>query len=100
MYEEQISGIFSLRCVSASTASSSDFPSEGRVHLSKSSGYIIHGSSFSSEIGSMGSETCPWYIIAKAGQRLTLKIIVLSDEDSKPANHEDAILCSALFMVI
>jgi len=88
--------------MSVSAVSASVCPRDGKVNLPATlTGYVIHGlSPHSSDQGLIGSETCPWFFIAKSGQRLQLKIIVLSDEDTKPTSHEDAILCSSIFVVI
>ena len=47
----------------------------------------------------IGSETCPWRIIARPGQSIELKIIVINSESTLPTTSDDMVVCSAVIVV-
>lgn len=74
-------------------------PREGKVRISSQSGHVVHGLQHRSVHSLVGSDSCPWSITVKPGQKLNMKIIILGDEDAQPAGNDDIGLCSTLFVI-
>lgn len=72
-------------------------PRDGKVVVSGSSGYVSNGVGPYRTL--IGSETCPWMLKVKPGQRMTLRLIVLYSSFPTWKTEEATFVCSATFVL-